>query len=130
MKEKYFKFRESYSQAIQTMTDKEAGQFLKTICEYVFEDKKPKLIQRNLKSHFALAKIILDKEIKDIENGRIGGIESVKQRAKQKEDQSIIIEISDINCPNHELCKNIFSQEKIEENDSLKEKSVAKKQKK
>lgn len=39
MKEKNFKFRQSYAQAVYLMKDKEAGQFLKAICNYVFEKK-------------------------------------------------------------------------------------------
>ena len=80
MKEKNFKFRESYAKAIQTMNDNEAVQFVKSLCEYVFEGKIVPTNNKRLRSQFQLAKITLDAEKRNQENGRKGGIKSAEKR--------------------------------------------------
>lgn len=82
MKEKYFKFRESYAKAIETMSDKEAGEFVKSLCEYVFEGKVVPTNNKKLRSRFQLAKITLDAEKRNQENGRKGGIKSAEKGNK------------------------------------------------
>jgi len=83
MKEKYFKFRESFAKSISLMNDKEAGEFVKALCEYVFEGKIVPTNNKKLRSKFQLAKITLDAEKRDKENGRKGGIKSAEQRKQE-----------------------------------------------
>lgn len=91
MKEKYFKFRESYAKAIETMSDKEAGEFVKSLCEYVFEGKIVPTNNKRLRSRFQLAKITLDAEKRDKENGRKGGIKSAEKRKLEVSNLAIAI---------------------------------------
>jgi len=83
VKEKSFRFRESFSRAIRPMTDKQAGQLIKGLCDYAFEDKAFESSDGMLKSTFALVsdaiinvikKLIQtdkEEEIDDIANGYI-----------------------------------------------------------
>lgn len=91
MKEKYFKFRESYAKAIETMSDKEAGEFVKSLCEYVFEGKVVPTNNKKLRSRFQLAKITLDAEKRNQENGRKGGIKSAEKRKQESSNVEISI---------------------------------------
>ncbi len=122
MKEKNFKFRQSYAQAVYLMKDKEAGQFLKAICNYVFE-KKEHQQNKKINAHFQLIKIALDEEKRDVENGKLGGLKRAQSLKQQQEETGIIIEMS---YPVAEMQQNLF-----QENEHKKStKSVAKKSKK
>lgn len=91
MKENYFKFRESFAKSISLMNDKEAGEFVKALCEYVFEGKIVPTNNKKLRSKFQLAKITLDAEKRDKENGRKGGIKSAEKRKLESSNVEIAI---------------------------------------
>lgn len=85
MKEKTFKFRESYGSCIKAMDDKTAGRFVKCLCDYVFDGKLPDSNDSTLKSSFTLVKTLLDNEKLDRENGRRGGQISAEMRRAEQE---------------------------------------------
>ena len=39
MKERNFKFRKSFAEVIRVMDDKQAGKFIKAVCDYVFDGR-------------------------------------------------------------------------------------------
>lgn len=81
MKEKSFKFRESFGAAIKAMDDKTAGQFIKQLCDYVFEGKAPVGHNSTLRSSFTLVKTALDAEERDKAYGKLGGMKSAAKRS-------------------------------------------------
>ena len=90
MQEKSFKFKKSFGVAIEAMDDKTAGKFIKSLCEYAFENKAPTTKNKTLKSAFALVKASIDEENRDKMYGQIGGLKSAEIRKQQK----YIIDIS------------------------------------
>lgn len=88
MKEKTFKFRESYGKCIKAMDDKTAGRFAKCLCDYAFEGKLPDSNDMALKSSFTLVKTLLDNEKLDRENGRRGGQISAEMRRADQDKAS------------------------------------------
>lgn len=74
MKEQNFKFRESFGKLIEQMTDKQAGEFIKAVCGYVFLHKPMESKDEFLKGVFVFVKDALDTEVRDRENGKLGGL--------------------------------------------------------
>lgn len=93
MKEKSFKFRESFWKCIQTMDDQTAGQFIKVLCDYVFDNQLPKTSNSTLKSSFALIKTMLDSEAINRENGKRGGIISARLRQAKLEKKETVAKV-------------------------------------
>ncbi len=87
MQEKSFKFKESFGAAISAMDDKTAGKFIKSVCDYVFDNKLPESNDSTLKSAFTLIRNTLDEERRDKMYGKIGGQKSAEMKKKQ---QSVI----------------------------------------
>ena len=73
MKEQNFKFRKSFAKLVEQMTDKQAGEFIKAVCGYVFLQKPMESKDEYLKGVFVYVKATLDTEIRDRENGKLGG---------------------------------------------------------
>ena len=84
MQEKSFKFKESFGAAISAMDDKTAGRFVKSVCEYVFDNKLPESNDSTLKSAFTLIRNSLDQERRDKMYGKMGGQKSAELKKKQK----------------------------------------------
>ena len=84
MKEKSFKFKESFGAAISAMDDKTAGRFIKSVCDYVFDNKLPESNDSTLKSAFTLIRNTLDEEKRDKMYGKIGGQKSAELKKKQQ----------------------------------------------
>ena len=76
MKERNFRFRKSFAEVIRVMDDKQAGKFIKAVCDYVFDGRGYDGIDTAIKTAFTLVKVTLDAEKTDRENGRRGGIKS------------------------------------------------------
>ena len=74
---KHFAFQENFYDALCLLDERQGGQYVKAICDYMFEDKTPKL-KPPVDSFFALAKRKLDLSKMRKQNGSRGGI------AKQK----------------------------------------------
>ena len=69
---KHFTFQENFYDALCLLDEKQGGQYVKAICEYMFEDKTPTL-KPPLDSFFALAKRKLDLSKMRKRNGSRGG---------------------------------------------------------
>lgn len=73
MKEKSFKFREKYGKLVEKMTDKQAGEFIKAVSGYMFGGKPMESKDEYLKGVFLYVQSVFDTELRDRENGRLGG---------------------------------------------------------
>ena len=71
---KNFKLREQDYKAIQGMTEKEAGQFIKGLCGYAFDGVPMETKDAKIASAYAYAKVALDISAQNRENGRKGGL--------------------------------------------------------
>ena len=94
MKERNFKVTETMYDVIKTMTDKTAGKFFKSVCDYAFHGKVYDGNDVTLKSNFLLVKRIIDGQARDREYGRLGAQKlkelRQKQEAEMKMKQAII----------------------------------------
>lgn len=93
LKEKSFKFRESFANAIKEMDDIQVGKLIKAICDYVFYDRCFESCDGMLNSVYSLFKILLDNEKRDRENGRKGGILSAKKNKKEDLNINVVAHI-------------------------------------
>lgn len=124
MKEEAFKFKKSYAEAIENMSDRQAGVFIKGMCRYAFL-KQPFLSkEKSLQSTFVLVKKLLDEEKFYQEKGKEGAyakVENEKQRLENKAQKNALDSIDDV------LNKVVASLFRADENEDLEsEKSVAK----
>ena len=110
MKERNFKFRKSYAEVIRVMDDKQAGKFIKAVCEYVFDGRGYDGNDTAIKSAFTLVKVSLDNEITDRENGRRGGIKSRELR-KAKEEQPSVARVIASGIVASEMLKSILESQ-------------------
>lgn len=108
MKEKSFRFRESFGRAVRTMTDKQAGRFIKGLCDNVFDNKYFTTKDKSLKSAFILVKTALEAEERDRENGRKGGIASAEKRKTEGFGISLVANVGERNCPMEEMLKSVL----------------------
>ena len=69
-----FKLREQDYKAIQGMTEKEAGQFIKGLCGYAFDGVPMETKDAKIASAYAYAKVALDVSAQNRENGKKGGL--------------------------------------------------------
>lgn len=70
---KKISFFESYSKALLYMDDKSAGQLIKAMCAYAFENEEPKALSKKVEPMWLLVKPNLDSSLKKIKGGRKGG---------------------------------------------------------
>ena len=84
MKERNFRFRKSFAEVIRVMDDKQAGKFIKAVCDYVFDGRGYDGNDTAIKTAFTLVKVTLDAEKTDRENGRRGARHRIKSRAWQR----------------------------------------------
>ena len=89
MKERNFRFRKSFAEVIRVMDDKQAGKFIKAVCDYVFDGRGYDGNDTAIKTAFTLVKVTLDAEKTDRENGRRGGIQSREIRKAQDQKPSV-----------------------------------------
>lgn len=73
MKEKNFKFKESFGALVEKMTNRQAGEFIKAVSGYVFGGKPMESKDEYLKGVFLYVQTVLDTAAQNRENGRIGG---------------------------------------------------------
>ena len=78
---KHFMFQENFYDALCLLDEKHSGQYVKGICEYMFEDKTPTL-KPPVDSFFALAKRKLDLSKMRKRNGSRGGTAKHKRAPK------------------------------------------------
>ena len=69
-----FKIREQDYKAIQGMSERQAGQFIKGLCGYAFDGVPLKTKDAKIAAAYAYAKVALDVSAQNRENGRKGGL--------------------------------------------------------
>lgn len=89
MKEKNFKFKKSYAKVIKDMTDKQAGEFIKGVCEYAFNGKPFQTKDAYLKGAFLFVQRELDVSAMNAANGKKGAEKLAEKRSKQKSIKDI-----------------------------------------
>lgn len=94
MKENSFRFRESFGKAVNAMDDKQAGKFIKGLCNNVFDNKYFECSDVALKSTYILVKTALEADERNRENGRRGGYATAE---KHKRDIGGIVIVANRN---------------------------------
>lgn len=89
MKEKNFKFRESFGKLVDKMTDKQAGEFIKALSGFVFGGKPLDSKDEYLKGVYLYAQNILETEMRDRENGKLGGAIIAEKRKNMTSKQTV-----------------------------------------
>jgi len=82
----YFKFKCGYYNVLKEMTDKQAGELIKGISAYAFEDKPFITKDGYLKGLFLCAKRDIDESRRDSFNGKKGAevrVERMREQAKK-----------------------------------------------
>ena len=93
MKEKVFKFKESYFKAMSNLNEKQAGRLLKGICEYAYSGKEFVAKEAALNSAFALIKSAMDEDAQMQERSEYGGNVSL---FKRNTDDSLMLITADL----------------------------------
>lgn len=93
MKEKNFKFKAKFAELVNDMTDKQAGEFIKAISNYVFNNKQFETKDEYLKGIFLYVKNELDTAERNSVNGKKGAIILAE---KKKKAQTIGIIVSSV----------------------------------
>lgn len=81
---KKFKFNENYYKLIKELTDKQAGEFIKGVCAYVYEGKPFITKDDYLKGLFIYVKRELDITEMNSINGRKGAQKRLEKERKNK----------------------------------------------
>ena len=85
MKENNFKFRTSFAEVVKAMDDKQAGQYIKAVCDYAFNGQVYSGKDTAIKSAFSLTKVVLDTDKFYREKGRLGAeILSKKKKSEER----------------------------------------------
>ena len=69
-----FKIREQDYKAMQGMSERQAGQFIKGLCGYAFDGVPLETKDAKIASAYAYAKVALDVSAQNRENGKKGGL--------------------------------------------------------
>ena len=88
MANKNFKIREQDYKAMQGMTEKQAGQFIKGLCGYAFDGVALETKDAKVASAYAYAKAALDISLQNRANGRKGGL-LVAERTRGRKAASV-----------------------------------------
>lgn len=83
MREKSFKFKEGFANAVKGMTDKQAGEFVKGLCGYVFENKPLTTKDEYLKGIYLYAQRELDVSAMNAVNGKKGAEKLAENKQKR-----------------------------------------------
>ena len=88
MKENNFKFKKNFYTVMRDMTDKQAGEFVKGVCGYVFDGKPFTTKDDLLKGVFLYVKRELDVSRENSVNGRKGGLISAEIRRNEEQENA------------------------------------------
>lgn len=83
MKERNFRFRKSFAEVIRVMDDKQAGKFIKAVCDYVFDGRGYDGNDTAIKTAFTLVKVTLDAE-KTVDAAGSKAEKSARRRIKSR----------------------------------------------
>ena len=84
MKMKKFKFKKAYYDLIKELTDKQAGEFVKGVCAYVYEGKPFITKDEYLKGLFVYVKRELDVSEMNSVNGKKGADKRLEIKRREK----------------------------------------------
>ena len=90
MRNKFFKFNENYASVIKNLDDKQAGQYVKAITDYAFEDKTYGGKDIAVKTAFTFTKQQIDDDKFYREKGRLGG-QKIAERKRETEEGNLIL---------------------------------------
>ena len=90
MRNKFFKFNENYAKVIKHLDDKQAGQYVKAISDYAFEDKTYAGKDAAVKTAFTFTKQQIDEDKFYREKGKLGG-QKIAERKRETEEESPIL---------------------------------------
>ena len=80
-----FKIREQDYKAMQGMSERQAGQFIKGLCGYAFDGVPLETKDAKIASAYAYAKVALDISAQNRENGKKGGLIMAERIRGKKE---------------------------------------------
>ena len=80
-----FKIREQDYKAMQGMSERQAGQFIKGLCGYAFDGVPLETKDAKIASAYAYAKVALDVSAQNRENGKKGGLIMAERIRGKKE---------------------------------------------
>lgn len=127
MKEKNFKFRESFGKLVEQMTNKQAGEFIKAVSGYVFEGKPMESKDEYLKGVFLYVQSVLDTAAQNRENGKLGGaIVAEKYKELRRRFATEEVSVSETNVVSQLIIVAADSENAVDER-SQTEKAVPKK---
>lgn len=95
-----FKFREEDYIAMQGMTKREAGQFIKGLCGYAFDGVPMETKNAKVARAYAYAKVALDVSAQNRENGKRGGLITA-ERARGK--HTVILKVASVASDNEDM---------------------------
>lgn len=84
MKENNFRFKESYARTLESMSDKQAGRFIKAVCGYAFRNVTFETKDKYLKGMFLYMQRAIDEERANVKNGKVGGAIRAEQIKSDK----------------------------------------------
>ena len=90
MKEKNFKFKVNFAKLVKGMTDKQAGEFIKGVSDYVFYNKPLETKDEYLKGVYLYAKNELDTSERNSVNGKKGAL-ILAEKKKRAQSVGIIV---------------------------------------
>lgn len=86
MKEENFKFKARYAEAMKNMSNKQAGEYARSVTEYAFQGKTYSGKDKTVKTAFDLTKATLDEEKFYKEQGRLGARKLLEQRQEEERE--------------------------------------------
>ena len=89
MKDRNFRFRQSFADVIKDLDDKQTGQYVRSIAEYAFEDKTYAGKDIAVKTAFTLTKEMIDEERFYRDKGRLGAKKNAEMRRAKQDEPSI-----------------------------------------
>ncbi len=94
MKGNNFKFKRNFYTVMRDMTDKQAGEFIKGVCGYVFDGKPLNTKDEYLKGVYIYVKRELDVSAMNAVNGKKGAekLAEIKQKQKVANNLGMLIE--------------------------------------
>lgn len=97
MKNKIVKIKKEYYKAMKQMTDKQIAEFIKGVCDYVYEDKPFVTKDAFLKGVFMYVKRDLDVAEQNSRNGKKGAEAKAKKQSGAVTGEIEIVVVADQN---------------------------------
>ncbi len=89
MKEKNFRFKESFYKAISSLNEKQIGRLVKGVCEYAYNGKEFTSKDATLTNTFTLIKTAIDEDKQNEEKRVLGGEVTIYKHTA--DDSSVLI---------------------------------------